>query len=746
MKRTPIPVRFRLRGMSCASCAHRLQNAIARLQGVDSVSVNFAASTADVAFHGEPDPSGVVSAVVSLGYEADLELDVGGSADLALQADEADRLRRSAFLGAALAAPIVTLEMGTHFVPAFHHWIDALMPDSLRHLFLLLLASVVQFGPGLRFYRQASHALRRGSPDMSTLVMIGTTAAWLYSALAVLAPGLLPQGSAHLYFEASASIITLVLIGRWLEVRTRGKTSQAIQRLASLRSSVARVKRETAIFEIPVGEVLPGDQVVLRPGERVPVDGEVISGETYVDQSMLTGEPLPIRRGPGDPLVGGTINVNGSVLYRATSLGAESVLARIIEMVRNAQGSKLPIQSLVDRVTAVFVPVVLLLATLTFSAWVFFGPDPALPLALVNAVAVLIIACPCAMGLATPTSIMVGTGRGAEMGILFRRGDALQSLANCSVIAFDKTGTLTMGSPTVSRIVVTEGVAESEALRLAASVEQHSEHPIGRSILQAAIDRGVDSDLEVLDFSAIAGLGVSAQIRNQQVLIGSQRFLEARGVAVAPIGNAEEYSPASSLIHLACGGRHLASFLVGDPIRETTAEAVRLLRQDGFDIAMITGDSSPTACHIAEILGINRVVAEVLPDAKVAAVTGLQAFGKVAFIGDGINDAPALAAADVGIAIGTATDVAIESAEVVLINGDLRKVAAAFRLSRATLRNIRQNLFWAFAYNAALIPVAAGVLFPFFNLLLSPILAAMAMSLSSLCVLANALRLKKLPI
>lgn len=739
----PIATRFKLSGMSCASCAGRVEKAIAQVPGVAAVSVNFATSTATVQFAEDADNNAVIAAVAAAGYEAVVDvLEGGNAAEEDPLTQEARRYGQAAVLAALLTAPIVVLDMGSHSIRPFGDWLDVrgLVP-YLLWLFMAL-ATVVQFGPGLRFYRLGIKSLSRRAPDMNALVMIGTSAAWLYSTVAVLAPGLLPEGSAHSYFEASAAIITLVLVGRWLEARTRGKTSQAIQQLAGLQPSVARIKQGSEIKEVAVEAVRPGDIVVLRPGEKLPVDGEVVEGETHIDQAMITGEPVPVRRGPGEAVVGGTINTTGSILYRATSLGSDSVLARIIEMVRNAQGDKLPIQALVDKVTAVFVPVVLLLAMLTFLVWLLLGPTPALALAVVNAVAVLIIACPCAMGLATPTSIMVGTGRGAGMGILFRRGDALQSLANCQIIAFDKTGTLTLGAPTLTHIATSGKADEASALRLAASVEQHSEHPIARAIVQAAKDRDLAADLAVNNFQAAAGLGVRAQVDGKPLLIGSRRFLQTEGIDVTDDELDAALFRTGTVLHLAYDNRHLASFVVSDPIRETTAEAVHLLHANGFRLAMITGDAAPTAQAIAEKLGIDSVEAEVMPDGKVAAIERLQSTGKVAFVGDGINDAPALAKSDVGIAIGSATDIAIESAEVVLLSGDLRKVAAAIHLSRATMRNIRQNLFWAFAYNSALIPVAAGLLYPFFGIVLSPILAAVAMTLSSLCVLGNALRLK----
>lgn len=729
--------------MSCASCANSIEKAIRSVPGVASATVNFAAATANVTFDDAPIPDAVIAAVASAGYEA-----VPDRAGDNLAADsgepEAGRYRRAALIAAVLTAPIVGLDMGSHFIPSFHRWLDAHIAASGLQVFFLLLASAVQFGPGLRFYRHGLAAVKRMAPDMNSLVMIGTSAAWLYSSVTVLLPRILPADAHHVYFEASATVITLILVGRWLEARSRGKTSKAIQHLAALRPAIARVKRPEGPAEIPVADVRPGDLVVLRPGERLPVDGEVVEGETYIDQSMITGEPMPVLRRPGDAVVGGTINTTGSVVYRATSLGADSVLARIIEMVRNAQSAKLPIQALVDRVTAIFVPLVLALATLTFLVWLVVGPSPALTLAVINAVAVLIIACPCAMGLATPTSIMVGTGRGASTGILFRKGDALQTLTECTTVAFDKTGTLTVGAPTLTRVGTTDRLTEDEALQLAATVEAHSEHPLALAVVDAAGKRGINAAQNVRGFEAVSGLGVRAEVDGSAVIIGSQRFLEQNGITVANVFGSADAHGGETILHLARDGRHLASFAVSDPIRDSTPEAIRILHENGFKLAMVTGDTAAAAHGIAARLGIDDVQAAVLPDGKVAAIKRLQRAGKVAFVGDGINDAPALAAADVGITIGSATAIAVESAEVVLVTGDLRKVAAAIRLSRATLRNIRQNLFWAFAYNTALIPVAAGVLYPAFGILLSPVFAAIAMTLSSLCVVTNALRLRSL--
>lgn len=734
--------RFTLRGMSCASCAGRIERAIAGLPSVNSASVNFATSTASVIFRDSPDQKAVIGAVADVGYEAipaDETEEGGDEEDAQLRS-----YRRSALVAAVLATPIVILDMGAHLIPAFHHWLASKVDPWHLHLLFLILASLVQFGPGWRFYQHGWPALLRGAPDMNSLVMIGTGSAWLYSTVAVLMPEWLPEGAAHIYYEAGVVIITLILIGRWLEAGARGRTSQAIRRLADLRPSTARLRNaEGEIFEVPVEKVEHGDLIVLRPGEKLPVDGEVVEGESHIDQSMLTGEPIPVLRTPGDPVVGGTINTSGSLVYRATALGADSILARIIEMIRSAQGDKLPIQALVDKVTRIFVPVVLGIALITFLVWAFFGPAPAIAFALVNAVAVLIIACPCAMGLATPTSIMVGTGKGADFGILFRRGDALQTLADCEIIAFDKTGTLTEGRPTLTAIQSFTSTTEDELLALAAAVEVRSEHPIAHAIVQAAKSRNLAVRTELINFEAVSGLGIRATVGDSKVLIGNGRFFDQEKIPLQKDSLGDQANDGATVLHLALNGIHEGSFAVTDPVRSTTPEAIRILHNSGVRLAMITGDSQATANAIAAQLGIEETFAGVLPDGKVEAIRSLQKSGKVAFVGDGINDAPALAAANVGIAIGSATDIAKESAEVVLVTGDLRKTATAIRLSRATLRNLRQNLFWAFAYNAILIPVAAGVLYPLAGVLLSPILAAAAMALSSLFVVGNALRLSR---
>ncbi|MDX9873752.1 MAG: copper-translocating P-type ATPase, partial [Spongiibacteraceae bacterium] len=616
--------------------------------------------------------------------------------------------------------------------------------DALHYLYFVL-ATAVQFGPGLRFYRTGGPALLRGAPDMNSLVALGTSAAWGYSVVATFIPDVLPPGAAHVYFEAAAMVTTLVLVGRYLEAAARGRTGEAIRRLVNLQPPVATRVIDGREESVPVADIRHSDLLRVRPGERLPVDGVIEDGHSFVDESMITGEPAPVAKRAGDEVVGGTVNGNGTLLMRATRIGSETVLARIIEMVRQAQGAKLPIQALANRVTAIFVPVVLVCAALTFALWLLLGPTPALAFALVNAVAVLIIACPCSMGLATPTSIMVGTGRAAELGVLFRRGDALQSLQEVTTVAFDKTGTLTLGRPALTALIPVAGVSEATALRLAAAAEQHSEHPIAKALVAAAREQQLilpPADQFVSD----PGRGVTAQVEGQRVAVGSERLMAQLGVDVSTLQDkvAELAATGSTALFVAADDTTLAVVAIADPIRPEAPAALAALRQLGVRIAMVTGDNHHTAKAIAAQLGIDEVAAEVLPAGKVEEVRKLQQAGtKVAFVGDGINDAPALAQADVGIAVGSGTDVAIEAADVVLMSSDLTHVAAAAGISRATITNIRQNLFWAFAYNAALIPVAAGVLYPAFGVLLSPVMAAVAMAASSLCVVGNALRLRR---
>jgi Au+-exporting ATPase len=743
--KTRPPLTLLIEGMSCASCVGRVERVLKAVPGVSEASVNLATGRATVT--GSADPGTLVSAVEAAGYGARERLAAGGTDDGAAREREAEAhaLRRDVLIAGALTLPVFVLEMGSHLVPTLHHFVADTLGMQANWLIQFALTTLVLAFPGLRFYKQGFPALARGAPDMNSLVAVGTMAAYAYSLVATFAPALLPAGTVNVYYEAAAVIVTLILLGRYLEARAKGRTSEAIRRLVGLQPRTARVRRDGQVAEVEVTDVWPGDVVEVRPGERVPVDGDVIEGESYVDESMITGEPMPVGKSAGATVVGGTVNQAGAFAFRATAVGGDTMLAQIIRMVEEAQGSKLPIQAMVDRVTLWFVPAVMAVAAATFAVWFLFGPEPALTFGLVNAVAVLIIACPCAMGLATPTSIMVGTGRGAEMGVLFRKGEALQLLKEAGVVALDKTGTLTEGRPRLTDLEVADGFERAGVLAKIAAVEAKSEHPIGRAIVDAAVAEGLSLPA-VTGFDSVTGFGVAATAGNARVEIGADRYMARLGIeaGVFAATAARLADEGKSPLYAAIDGRLAAIVAVADPIKETTPAAIRALHDLGLKVAMITGDNRRTAEAIARQLGIDEVVAEVLPDGKVGAVKKLKAeHGRLAFVGDGINDAPALAEADVGVAIGTGTDVAIEAADVVLMSGSLNGVPNAIALSRATIRNIRQNLFWAFAYNSALIPVAAGVLWPAFGILLSPMFAAGAMALSSLFVLGNALRLRQ---
>ena len=762
--------------MSCASCVGRVERALKAVPGVRSASVNLATERATVsglapvaALLAAAEKAGYPERVVDSGEDAgsapgaageaadahgaSLSKEAGAHSVVDRKAAEQQALWRDLWLAAALALPVFLLEMGGHMVPAFHHWVAHTIGTQNSWYLQFVLTTLVLFVPGLRFYRKGIPALLRGAPDMNSLVAVGTLAAWGFSTVATFLPSVLPAGSVNVYFESAAVIVVLILVGRFLEARAKGRTSEAIQRLAGLQARTAHVRRDGQVVDVPLAQVRAQDVVEVRPGERVPVDGEVIEGDSYVDESMITGEPVPVAKTAGSPVVGGTVNQTGAFTLRATAVGGQTVLAQIIRMVEQAQGSKLPIQTLVDRVTMWFVPAVMTAALITFAIWMVFGPTPALGFALVNAVAVLIIACPCAMGLATPTSIMVGIGRGAELGVLFRKGEALQLLKDAKVVAVDKTGTLTEGRPALTDLEVRPGFERAAVLAQVAALESRSEHPIARALVAAAEAEGL-----VQDFESLTGLGVHARVQDASkvgtdsaepagvpVAVGADRYMQSLGVDVSPFAEVAQRlgGEGKSPLYVAADGKLAAIVAVSDPIKETTPTAIAALHAQGLKVAMITGDNARTAQAIARKLGIDEVVAEVLPAGKVEAVKRLQAtHGALAYVGDGINDAPALAQAEVGMAIGTGTDVAIEAADVVLMSGNLQGVAKAIGLSRATIRNIHENLFWAFAYNTALIPLAAGALYPAFGILLSPMLGAGAMALSSVFVLGNALRLR----
>jgi heavy metal translocating P-type ATPase len=740
-------ITLRVEGMTCASCAGRVERSLSVIPGVIMASVNLITEQAQVRVaHGSVVAEDLVRAVEKVGYQPSVILDDRPATDIdaARQELEMRELNHAFWFAVVLTIPVFALEMGSHFSAGIREWILQTIGVQVSWVLQFVLTFAVLCGPGLRFFKKGVPALFHGSPDMNSMVALGTAGAFAYSVVATFAPSLLPAGTVNVYYEAAAVIVTLILLGRVLEARAKGRTSQAIKRLIGLQAKTARVVRDGVTTEVPIDAVRVGDIVEIYPGERLPVDGEVVDGSSYIDESMITGESMPVEKSVGSILVGGTVNQNGALTFRVTKVGSNTVLAQIIRMVEHAQSSKLPIQAIVDRITLWFVPFVIAAAALTFFVWLTLGPEPALSFALVNAVAVLIIACPCAMGLATPTSIMVGTGRAAELGILFRKGEALQRLCDAKVVAVDKTGTLTKGKPEMTDLIVSEGFGRNWVLAAVAAVEAKSEHPVARAIVAAAEAEGLALD-PAYGFESVTGFGVRAMVGGAKVEIGADRFMTKLGLDVSIfIDSAERLgNQGKTPLYVAIDGKLAASIAVADPIKPTTFAAIQALHDMGLKVAMISGDNKRTAEAIARQLAIDEVVAEVLPDEKVDALKRLRMeHGQVAYVGDGINDAPALAEADVGLAIGTGTDIAIEAADVVLMSGDIGGVSNAIALSKATISNIHQNLFWAFAYNIVLIPVAAGVLYPVNGTLFSPVLAAGAMVVSSVFVLGNALRLK----
>ena len=735
-------------GMTCASCVRSVEIALASVAGVESAEVNLANERATVRLEASGAELGaLVHAVERAGYGA-LLIPEGDAARAAAVEDEralrfryVESLRRRLIVAAVLAAAAVVLSMAAHVVPELEH-------ADWRVYALFLLATPVQVWAGAPFYRAAWNAARHGTSNMNTLIAVGTTAAYGLSVAATFLPGLFYANGlephASLYYETSSAIIALVLAGRFMEARARAHTGDSIRALLALGAKTARVRRPGGIEEdVPIDQLKVGDVVLVRPGETIAADGLVLAGASAVDESMLTGESIPVEKTAGDDVTGGTLNTTGALRVRAMRIGADTTLAQIVRLVEDAQGSKAPIQRLVDQVAAVFVPIVFVIAGLAFAAWILLGPAPVLTHALTAFVAVLIIACPCALGLATPTAIMVGTGRGAARGILIKSAQALEAAHSIDTVAFDKTGTLTVGRPQVTDLLSCADVGEDEALRLIASAELRSEHPLAGAVLDAARAKGL-VPTEPERFESFPGQGVHAVVEGHDIYVGNKAFAVAHGFAELGDGLLAHHELAGKTPLIATiDGLPLAILALADVPRSAAADAIRELKAMGLRTLMVSGDTRRTAEAIARTLGIDEVRAEVRPDGKAAIVAELQRGGhKVAMVGDGVNDAPALAQADLGIAIGSGTDVAIASAGIILVGGDPRGVPRALRLSRKTVGTIRTNLFWAFFYNVALIPLAAGALFPFLGILLSPIFAAGAMAISSVTVVTNSLRLR----
>ena len=743
-------IQLPIEGMSCASCVNRIERFLRKTPGVAEANVNLATEVATITYL--PEIAGLdelARAIEAAGYEVrPLPQTADGSrASLVDEADaeaaERAREQRSLGLSAAMALGVAAVALGLMYAPA--------LPLTMEQLAWVLIgpATLVQFWAGRRFYRAAWRAAIHGSTSMDTLVVVGTSAAWAFSVLVTFAPsvfrsaGIEPQT----YFDSSTAIVGLVLAGRWMEARAKAQTVGAIKELLGLQARSARIVRAGAEVDVPLEEVRVGDMVRVRPGESVPVDGRIVEGESQIDESMLTGEPMPVEKGPGAEVIGATMNGNGTFLFRATRVGRDTALAHIVELVRRAQGSKAPIQRLADRIGGIFVPVVLGIGALTFGLWFVLGPDPKLTHALVAFITVVVISCPCAMGLATPTAIMVGTGKGAEAGILIRGGEALELAAGIDAVVFDKTGTLTRGRPTLGEVIAAPGFTANEVLDLAASVERGSEHPLATAILARADETGLGRRA-VEGFEAVTGRGVRGRVDGREAVVGTAAFLESSGVDLRPVAwaTAAGTDSSSAVVYLAIDGRVAGTLPTVDEIKPEASEAVADLTAAGLEVWLVTGDGARVSDWVAAAVGIpaDRVLAEVLPAGKVDAVAAIQARGRrVAMVGDGINDAPALARADVGIAIGTGADVAMEASDVTLVGGDPRAVATAIRLSRQTRRVIRQNLFWAFGYNVVLIPVAMGALFPVFGVTLNPAVAAAAMAFSSVSVVSNSLRLRR---
>ncbi len=734
-------VTFSVAGMTCASCVNRIERHLKNTEGVVSASVNLATERVTATYvPGILSPSDIKSKIADSGYEV-----IGDSAETAGPAEDRELAARRREVSELRTRFIVALVAGAVLLWGAFPDVIPWTPEFIGNRFVMLaIATPVQFWAGWRFYRGFWATAKHFSADMNTLIAVGTSAAYLYSLVATFAPQVF-EGSgfdADVFYDTAAIIIGLILLGRFLEARAKGQTSEAIRALMELQAKTARVIRDGEERDIPVEDVAVGDLIVVRPGEKIPVDGKLAAGHSAVDESMVTGESIPVEKGPGDSVVGATVNRTGSFRFVADKVGRDTVLSQIVKLVEDAQGSKAPIQRLADLIASYFVPVVIVIALSSFGLWALFGPS--MTLAFISFVAVLIIACPCALGLATPTAIMVGTGKGAERGVLIKGGEALETAHKIDTVILDKTGTLTEGKPRVTDTISLNGLPGNEILRLAAAAERVSEHPLGEAIVEAAVARGLELP-EVHDFDSITGKGIVARVDHHEVLAGNVALLADNGVAADSVDVVDRLSgQGKTPIYVAIDGQTAGVIGVADTLKPESPQAVARLRRLGLDVLMLTGDNAQTARAIATQAGIDRVLAEVLPGGKAAEVRKLQAAGKrVAMVGDGINDAPALAQSDLGIAIGTGTDVAMEAADITLMRGDLYGIVTAIDLSKRTMRTVKQNLFFAFAYNVALIPVAAGLSFLIVGQPLSPMLAAAAMAASSISVITNSLRLRR---
>lgn len=733
-----------IEGMSCASCVLKVEKALQSLPGVIQASVNFGTEKANITYlPGTIGMTELKTAVASAGNYKVVEAPEDRFEDAERESRERRyRILKRRVIFSAIGSILIMAGSMHRMIPGFPQ-----IDDTLMRFILFLLTTPIMLWAGSEFFRGAWSTLKHKTADMNTLVAVGTGTAYLYSTAITFFPSLLSfEGAAlHVYYDTAVMIITLILFGRLLEARAKGKTSEAIRRLMGLKPRTARVVRNGIEKDIPIEEVVVGDHIVVRPGEKIPVDGKIVEGRSGVDESMITGEPIPVMKKPGDEIVGATLNKTGSFTFEATRIGKDTVLAQIIRLVQQAQGSKAPIQRLADKIASIFVPTVIGIAFITFLMWIGFGPPPVLTRALLNFIAVLIIACPCALGLATPTAIMVGTGVGAQNGILIKGGESLETAHRVNTVVFDKTGTLTHGKPVVTDIIALSDTDETQILRWVASAEKRSEHPLGEAVVETAFQKGIDPP-DPENFETAPGLGISASVDGHRVLVGNQEWMQKQSIHTDDLEpRMEELSQEGKTVMLvALDGKITGILAVADTLKENSPSVIKELRDAGIETVMLTGDNRQTGEAVGKQVGVDHVIAEVLPEDKAEEVQRLQEQGKlVAMVGDGINDAPALARADIGIAIGSGTDVAIETSDITLIRDDLGGVVRAIRLSHRTMRTIKQNLFWAFIYNVIGIPIAAGALYPFFGILLKPVFAAAAMSMSSVSVVSNSLRLKR---